>query len=423
GTEGFHRQRVELAQGNPEFTAWGALGTGVRPDSIRRVQDRFLESALQRELPMLARFEVQADALSQAEITFGEPSDGGLTSQLDDFFAGFDDLASNPGDAGSREAVVRRGVALAQALGSARERLYAQQQEITAQIGYSLDQGNRLLREVQSLNRDILASQRGGVVPADLEDRRDQLIEQLGDMIGATGSVEGDGTATIRMGGRALVQLEAATEIEYDLTKLNGAPKVGDRELLANELDGRVGGLFEARDEHLASAIRKLDEFAADLAARVNDLHSSGVDMNGDDAVPFFVFVGLEGNSVDRAAAGLRVNPLITADPSLVAAGRDGSDGDNTLALDLAALRNDSSGPTGALRSLIVDFGSRARQAADLSEGQRVVVDSFRAQRESVSGVSLDEEGADLLRYQRSYQAAAQMIATADEMLQTLLAL
>ena len=140
-------------------------------------------------------------------------------------------------------------------------------------------------------------------------------------------------------------------------------------------------------------------------------------------AVPFFVLVGMGQDPVDRAGAGLRVNPLLVTDSTLVAAGRDGAPGDNSVALEIAALRNDMRGPTGSLHSLVVGAGTRARHAEDLAAGQRIVVDSFVAQRESISGVSLDEEGANLLRFQRSYQAAAQVMATADEMLQTLLTL
>jgi flagellar hook-associated protein 1 FlgK len=106
-----------------------------------------------------------------------------------------------------------------------------------------------------------------------------------------------------------------------------------------------------------------------------------------------------------------------------VAAGRGSAAGDNALALEMAELRSRREGPASLLSALVVDVGSRARESADLARGQEIVVDSIRAQRESVVGVSLDEEGADLLRFQRSYQAAAQLISIADEMAQTVLAL
>jgi len=422
GTEGYHRQRVDLRQSLPEISAWGALGTGVRVDSVQRIEDTFIELAIQREAPVLSRFDAQTGALKQAELVFGEPSDNGITTVLDEFFTGWDDLASNPEDPGAREAVIRQGMSLADAVAASRERLSTQQQAITGEVSHMITEANRLISEMQHLNRSIVSARRGGQVPADLEDRRDMIVAQLGDLVGATASVETDGTATVRLGGRTIVQLESATMIEFDPAE-GKRPSVGGRALHGAELDGRVGGLLEVRDSDLVEMIHRLDEFAVDLATRVNELHQSGKDANGDNAVPFFVLVGMGQDPIDRAGAGLRVNPLLVADSSLVAAGRDDAPGDNTIALDIAALRNDASGPAGALHALVVDAGTRARHSEDLAEGQRIVVDSFRAQREAISGVSLDEEGADLLRFQRSYQAAAQVISTADEMLQTLLTL
>ena len=79
GTEGYHRQRVDLRQSLPEISAWGALGTGVRVDSVQRIEDTFIELAIQREAPVLSRFDAQTGALKQAELVFGEPSDSGIT--------------------------------------------------------------------------------------------------------------------------------------------------------------------------------------------------------------------------------------------------------------------------------------------------------------------------------------------------------
>jgi flagellar hook-associated protein 1 FlgK len=104
-----------------------------------------------------------------------------------------------------------------------------------------------------------------------------------------------------------------------------------------------------------------------------------------------------------------------------VAAGADGSTGDNSVALDIAALRSERSGASDLLRAVVVDTASRARSSEDLALGQEVVVQSFAAQRESISGVSLDEEASSLLQFQRSYQAAARVMTVVDEMTQTIL--
>lgn len=425
GTPGFHRQRVELATNNPQATQWGGLGAGVRIDTIHRIEDRFIEQAIERELPVLSRFEARASTLKQAELVFGEPSDeGGLTAILDRFFTSWDDLASNPEDLGARQSVVQDGISLATSVAASRERLFDQQQNITQELERSVDDANRLASELVTLNQSIMSARRNGQVPPDLEDRRDQITEALAELVGSSSQIEGDGTATVRIGGRIIVQAESAEPLTYD-GRDDGSPRLGGTELNAQVVDGRIGGLLEVRDVELQGAIEALDSFALDLATRVNDIHRAGLDFNGDEGEDFFVFENFSDETGDpaRAAQAMRVNLNLIDDPARVAAGASGGTGDSTIAHDIAGLRNEASGPVGQLRSLIVTVASRSRHAEDVATGQRTVVDSFEAQRESISGVSLDEEAANLLRFQRSYQASAQIMATADEMLQTLLSL
>ncbi len=421
-TPGYHRQRVNLQANLPERTAFGALGSGVTIDSVQRVEDRFIQFAIQREIPIMARYDARAIALSQSELAFGEPSESGMTTMLDEFFGGWSDLASSPEDSGARESVVRLGVSLADAVRSARQRLVDQQTSITGEIAQAASDVNRIASELEHLNRSILSATRSGLIPPDLEDRRDLLVEQLGHLIGATSTVEDNGTATVRVGGRLLVQLETADQLDFDLAR-SDLPLLQGRELSADQLDGRLGGLLEVRDEDLAGSIRRLDEFAIGLATSVNQVHAQGRDAHGNPAEDFFEIPVLDRDGIGQGAASLVVNQRLIDDSMRVAAGDSGKPGDNGVALDIATLRNAIDGPTGFLRSLIVDMGARARQSEDLAIGQAIVVDSFNAQRESVSGVSLDEEAATLMRFQRSYEAAARIMTMVDQMAQTLLSI
>jgi flagellar hook-associated protein 1 FlgK len=422
GTEGYHRQRVDLRPNPPERTVFGALGTGVRIDSVQRVEDRFIEYAIQREIPILSRYESRADQLSRSELAFGEPSDAGLTALLDEFFDGWDDLASNPEDPGARESVVRLAVSLTDAIQNARSRIADQQAAITGEIARTVDEANRVTRELQLLNRTILVSQRDGNIPPDLEDRRDALVEELAELVGASAMVEENGTATVRIGGRVYLQQETMAEIYFD-PAFNDQPSLYGRELSLGEMDGRIEGLIRVRDEDLAAIIRRLDEFAFELAENVNAIHAQGVDPFGDPTVPFFVIETAEELGVTRAAGSIAVHPALLADSARVVTGTTGASADNSIALDIAALRNEPAGVVSMLRSMVVDVGSRARESENQARAQGVVVDAFRAQRESISGVSLDEEAANLMRFQRSYQAAAQIITMVDELTETILSM
>ncbi|HET9886579.1 MAG TPA: flagellar basal body rod C-terminal domain-containing protein, partial [bacterium] len=255
----------------------------------------------------------------------------------------------------------------------------------------------------------------------DLADRRDAVIETLNDLLGAEASIEANGTATLRLGGRVLVQAGISAEIAWDEGTAN-VPMLGGRSLGMEELAGRLGGLLQARDEDLASAIQGLDEFAARLVRDVNTIYQQGTNSSGAAGNAFFVFA--TGSDDERNAAGtIALNPILAQDPARISTGRTSAAGDNAIALDIAALRSARGGPASLLNAVVVDIGGRAREANDLARGQEIVLDGIRAERESASGVSLDEEGANLLRFQRSYQASAQLISIADDMAATLLAI
>jgi flagellar hook-associated protein 1 FlgK len=421
GMEGFHRQRVELGVAPTAQEYMHRIGTGITVDSIRRIEDRFLEQGILRELPVLAAHSARAGALAQAETLLGEPSEGGIATLLDQFYDGWDDLASTPEDGSVRGSVIRVAVSVADAVRSSRIRLESQAADVSGEIRATLDDFNRALRELAEVNRRILSTTAGGAVVADLEDRRDRLAATLAELGGTTSAIDDDGTAMVWLAERVVVQREIVQEVGFEPG--TGQPlTIEGRAVESPNLGGRIGGLFTVRDEDLAEAIRRLDEFAARLAEDVNAIHSAGVDEHGRPAGAFFVLAGVGPDGVG-AAQRLEVSAAIVADASRVAAGRVAAPGENGVALDIAALRNDPKGASGMLQSLVVELGGRSREAQDMVEAQSFVVESFRAQRESVSGVSLDEEAAHLLQFQRSYEAAARVLAAADEMARTILAL
>ncbi len=134
------------------------------------------------------------------------------------------------------------------------------------------------------------------------------------------------------------------------------------------------------------------------------------------------------------SAYTLRINDTLASNVNLIAAGQidptTGAhpSGDNRNALLLADLANQTVGPddltfADAYRRLVSDIGLEAEQAGNQQAFYQGLVDQFTQMRNAVSGVSLDEELTNLIKFQRAYQAAARMINVADEMLQTLLAI
>jgi flagellar hook-associated protein 1 len=181
---------------------------------------------------------------------------------------------------------------------------------------------------------------------------------------------------------------------------------------------GQLDGLVSVRDGEIAGYRSSLDELAKGIADAVNGAHVAGFDQTGAPGLPFFSY------TAGNAAATLTVNAMIVADPRLVAAaGAPGQPGNAAAARAIASLRTAKLFATGTqtvaerYAGLITAIGTDSRRASETSESQSLIVDHLRQRREATSGVSLDEEAADMIRFQHAYQASARVISMYDDIL------
>jgi flagellar hook-associated protein 1 FlgK len=183
--------------------------------------------------------------------------------------------------------------------------------------------------------------------------------------------------------------------------------------------DGKMKELMEMRDETIEAQIDKLDTIALALVSELNAVHSTGYDLNGSTGIHFF-------DSATTGAADIALDVNILADLSLIAASSDGTVGDGTMAQQIAQLGESRimSGNTVTVNdyfaAMMGSLGVAAQEAGFMSENQSLVVQQLTNQRSSVSGVSLDEEMTNLIKYQHAYEAAARLVSVVDEMMATL---
>ena len=181
--------------------------------------------------------------------------------------------------------------------------------------------------------------------------------------------------------------------------------------------EGRLRGLLESRDIHVAEVRRNLDEVVAKLASEMNALHIQG---RTDQSSGLTFFSGDNLHTID-------INPALLDRPDLVATGRTSADGDNELALLIANLMNESvDGPeadtvSDVYRATLINAAGKRATFDFMVENQQNMVATVDAKIASVSGVSLDEEGANMINYQNSYTAAARVITVVQDMYETLL--
>jgi flagellar hook-associated protein 1 FlgK len=183
---------------------------------------------------------------------------------------------------------------------------------------------------------------------------------------------------------------------------------------------GKLKGWCEVRDNVIPDYLNRLDALANGIRGEVNNLHASGYGLDGSTGSEFFT---------GTSAVDLTVNPTISDDPSKIAASASsaGLPGDNSIAIAITNLQNalTMNGGTGTFddyfNSLVTDVGSQVEMAGSNLDHQSSMVDHLDNYRESISGVSLDEEMVNLIKFQHAYDAAAKLITTVDELLNTLI--
>ncbi len=416
-TPGFTRRRALLEPSLAEESPEGRLGSGVTFAGIERRRDAFLDSQLREESALLGKWSARADSLSRIESVVNEPSDSGLSELMNQFWNSWLDLSNSPEDAATRTVVVQKADGLIEGFKRQDSRLDGILEGSDRELEQLVGTINTRLEELGQLNSQIGSGSTADDSYADLEDRRDLLIDELAQSAGATHVVRADGQTVVRIGSRTVVQGSSVDLLATQ--RFSDGAAVHTRVVFAldngepHNLSGRLGGLIEVREEIIPAFRQQLETLAQKLVDSVNRIHGAGPSR-----MPFF-----QGGKI----ADFAVNAEIVRDPTNVNAGSSGDAGDNDIALAIAALRDTRllSGGTATpgefYSSALASLGSISQQARLVAEGQSNAVQSLEAQRQSAIGVNLDEELAKLVESQRAYQAAARLFSTFDQLYDTLL--
>lgn len=436
-TPGFTRQRAVLVATTPfpvpalnRPLGPGQLGTGVEAATIDRIRDAFLDAQIRYELSSLGRWEERSQALAQVETVFMEPGETGLATLLNQFWNSWQELSKYPESAPVRTTVVETANALAEALRHTYQQLQDIQDNLETSLSIQVQQVNTLTSQISGLNRQIQAIKLAGDQPNDLLDRRDKLLDELSQVLSIQVELHDDGSVTVTGAGMTLVEKNEATELMVAISDVE------------DSYGGKFLGLREAWDQ-VERYKADLDALAKALAGNVNTIHQEGattgdtekgLDLYGNPGGLFFVKEGA--SDAPTGAGDIAVNPDLISDVNKIAAasGTPSSPpvppppGDGTNALAIAQLRNKQvtigSGTytiDDFYRNLVARLGVSAHEANRMVENQTTLVDQLKQRRDSLSGVSLDEEMANLIQFQRAYEAAARVIATMDSLLDTII--
>lgn len=399
-TPGYSRQEAVMSASTPLRLTTGApgggkaeLGTGVDVTGYSRARDQFLDLQYRAQAMRLGGLATRVQGLETIEGALAEPGETGISQQLQTFWSDWEGLANDPENTAARQAVIEAGRSLATSLAELDEQMTEASEVASAQyaaITGTSGEVETIGKEIAALNGAIRSSITSGSEPNDLLDRRDLLLDQLSVLGQVSVNELNDGTIEVGFGDAATPLVEGTT-VTWPQTLSEPKGKLGALLELS-----RPGGTIESFQV-------ELDKFAEEFGDAVNTLHESG----GGPA--FFAYTGGAG------ASSLEV---------VVAAGEvqtasDGTPGGNDIATAIGALRGRTVDRTYA--AFVTRVGTVMDEARKGETNAQSLLDTVQERRESVSGVSLDEEMTNLVRFQRGYEASARTMTALDEALDTLI--
>lgn len=437
-TEGFSRQRVDLQTSEAVGSGKLRMGTGSKTAMVSRINNPYLEKQIGGEQAKLGYYSGKGDALVRVEQVYNEQMNKGLSSFISDFFNSFREFSNNPENLATRTQVKESAEFLTKDFKRVSNQLSEIQRDVDRQIETHVMEINEVTREIGILNEKIQTVQIQGGPANDERDRRDLLIKQLGEKVNIKWAEGQDGMVTISAGGTALlvsgydakklaVQATPATDTKgegnVDVFYLNNehATPVAVTNLLTG---GRIGGLLEVRDKLINDLHANVDQMAYSIAETVNSLHSQGFDAYSQKAGDFFRI----SSEAIHAAGSLKLSDKISEDSGRIAGGAvPDAPGDNRIANLIGQLQYQGIMEDGRstlddyYNSMVGQVGIQAKRAQTAQTVQSDIVKQLGNIRESISGVSLDEETTKLIEFQKSFDASARLIKTADEMFETVL--
>lgn len=418
-TEGYSRQRVVVEADDPIDYGGISLGSGVKLTALERVRDLSLDEQFRKENTSLGNYEKTSQRLQELEADFLEPSDNGLSARLNAFWDAWEDVAnSSSGSEGviMRKALAEKTVLLTDEFHRLNEVVVDKKNQIATDISQDVERVNAIASELAELNRKLQLNVYSNTPSNDLEDKFDSLYDELSKYGDTRLIIRQDGMRTIYFGSEELVKHTSVRQLELNS---EGTQVVfsGTQNAVNGLKNGEISSLMTLKNNNLEDYQDKLDNLAQTLAKTVNQKHRSGYGL-GDSLTTGNDFFADD----VTGASDIRIFQPLYDDPNLIAASLTGEEGDNRNALSIARLRDESvlennTGFSSYYASLLHSLGSATDNATskyNVYEATTNQIDTFR---ENIKGVSLDEETAEMMKYQKHYQAAAKLMAMAEEIM------
>lgn len=445
-TEGYSRQRITAESNTPIGEGDYVLGTGVNVRSVKRVHDRLVEKKLNSSLSQHKFNEERGYQLGRVEEIFNEINSDGLNKVLNRFFNSFRELSNQPENEVVRSMVRDNATLVVSDFKRISESITMVKESVDSKITASVDEINSMGGSIASLNKEIIRLENLGGETGDLRDQRDELVRNLSEYFTLQTYEDNQGQYIVNVVGvGSLVSGGTTTSLKAINTAGNNAQNEGRIEIY---LDGKgnapvterlkagtLGAMVKTRNEDIEDLRENLNTLAHGLVHTTNAIHRRGytndrlaTDQQGNVIIPrnkkvtninFFK----EPLDVKNASEFISISDEVKEDLNNIATGlAPNSPGDNRIAIAISKLQHEKvlgGGTTTFEESYQKSVGkiglATAKSKIDFEQSGGILAQA-KSIKERISGVSIDEETANMVKYQHAYDASARMIKTADEM-------
>ena len=415
-TPGYSREVPILQENVPVVVGNLTFGTGVSLAKLESVRDPILQLRIQQETGQQGALNAFTGALSQAQTLFTAGASD-IGSEISNLFSSISQLSTNPSSIALRQGVLTAASNLTSTFNNTASNLAAQRSNLDLNVVQSVQQVNTLTQQIAGLNGQITTLQNLGQEAGTFIDQRDVLINQLSGLIDVSEIKSDSGITLTTSNGTALVS--GTRSFSLTTQPVSGVQHIFSqgKDITSTLSSGALGGLIEARDQKIPALLSSLDTLASGLATAFNGANAAGSDLNGNAGGPLFTPVVGAGSAADIAVS--------ITDPALIAASSDGSAGSNGNLANLSAIEDQTiiagATPTTYYSNIVFGVGNDVSNGTAELQSSQLVLQQLQDQRGSISGVSLDEEAANMTRYQQAYDAAARIVTTVNQMLETVI--
>ena len=427
----YARQRIKLNSSVTIPTEKGPQGSGAEVARLESIRDKVLDKSIISEKSISQYLDSKQVYLRRAEANLGQTIDSrsidsgggahGISEGMTELFNSFQSLSVSPTSTAERQIVVFNAQKIADKFNTIDRRLSDLRTGINAEVEDLVTSVNSKLKAVANIAVNLGNIE---IVEGSANEVRDSLqssLEELAEFVNISTATNDDGELNVFIDGHQVITDNIMTNSVGLHTDINGMHTMAEQVAgnVMNLKSGYLKGLIDARDTSIVDLQTKINTLATQLITEINTLHRSGYDLNGNTGQDLFTGTG---------AADVGVNTNIVSDPRQLQGSSSASESSNNDVIrSIAALSTTAlTGLNGMTFSehygnTISRFGQEISLTTAQLDDQKAVQKMLEKQRESIMGVSVDEEVANLVVYQRAFQASAKLLTTMDNLMKDVL--